>query len=134
MRRILFTIILLTPIMFLSSCVDELQLMQIKATDSTINALRTACEVYKLDTGAYPPASLLPDCLLTNPPVTGWKGPYLLVSGKGVPKDGWGQDFQYVVEGTNITIFSAGRDGRFGTKDDQDGRRIQTLSGFRMPL
>lgn len=121
MRCILITIALLTPIMLFSSC-SQRQDAQISATDGTIQAIRIACEVYKLDTGAYPPPALFPDCLVSNPPVAGWKGPYVLVRGNTILKDGWGQDFRYVVEGTNLTITSTGRDGRFGTEDDQDGR------------
>lgn len=117
----MMTVAVVAPLMMFSSCVDEQRSCMIKATDASIAAIRMACELYRVDTGAYPSSNVWPGCLHTNVGVTGWNGPYV----RGDLKDAWGHDFRYSLEGTNLAVLSAGPDGQFGTADDKYGRRKQ---------
>lgn len=44
-----------------------------------------------------------------------WNGPYL---NNDVPRDPWGFEFQYSVDGTSYTLMSYGADGREGGEDN----------------
>jgi len=68
-----------------------------------IESLVTACKLFKLDTGSYP-TNL--DALISG---SGRRGGYL-EKGK-LPKDPWGKDFQYSVQGPDIEIWTTSADG-----------------------
>lgn len=69
-----------------------------------IAQLVSACEMYKLDTGAWPDSL---DSLLSNSGKTGWDGPYL--KGGKIPDDPWHQAFTYeVVNNHEVKITSSG--------------------------
>jgi len=68
-----------------------------------IESLETACKLFKLDTGNYP-SSL--DALISG---AGRKGGYL-EKGK-LPKDPWGNDFQYSQAGSDVEIWTTSTDG-----------------------
>jgi general secretion pathway protein G len=58
-----------------------------------IELLGTALDQYKLDTGRYPTTQEGLQALQANPGnVNGWEGPYLK---KEVPRDPWGNPYQY---------------------------------------
>lgn len=80
---------------------------QINATRGTIKALDTSIDSYMLDHSAKLPASLQELV------------PYLK-NAKGLPKDGWGLDFNYTPNHSDgsYTITSAGPDGVMGNEDD----------------
>ena len=74
-------------------------------------------DLYEVDNGHYPPKL---DDLLTKPSdASNWKGPYLK---KGLPKDPWGNDYNYRMPGTRNTssydLFSVGPDKQEGSADD----------------
>jgi general secretion pathway protein G len=61
-----------------------------------ISTLGTAIEMYRAQVKDFPPSL---DALVTNTSgSTDWHGPYIQ---KGVPKDPWGHDYQYVYPGKN---------------------------------
>jgi len=93
-----------------------------RASDAKITAARTdvgslmqAMKIYKLDNGRFPANEQGLDALVRKPTVgtipPNWK-PYL----DKLPKDPWGQPYQYMNPGVKgeIDIFSFGADGQAG--------------------
>lgn len=85
----------------------------ITATRTSIQAIGTAIDTYEVDNGIYP-ASL--QSLLTKGNESNWNGPYMK-DGR-MPKDAWGNDFSYSVQGDSCKLISAGPDGQMGSADD----------------
>lgn len=85
----------------------------IAATRTSIQAIGTAIDTYEVDNGIYP-ASL--QNLLTKANESNWNGPYMK-DGR-MPKDAWGNDFSYAVQGDSYKLTSAGPDGQMGSADD----------------
>lgn len=86
---------------------------RIKATRASIEGIKTALNMYEVDTGRYP-ASL--DSLVNNDGSPNWKGPYLQT--KTVPADAWGTAFSYSTQENGFEIRSAGPDKSVGSADD----------------
>ncbi len=81
-----------------------------------MQAIVTALDLYRLDTGRLPAAEE-GLAALARPPAqasAGWNGPYL--KGGAVPKDPWARDYIYRPDedGGGFTILSLGADGREG--------------------
>ena len=93
--------------------VDDAQITKAKAE---ISNLENALKFYRLDNFQYPTSEQGLEALVTkpaDPTVTNWKpGGYL----DRVPKDPWGNPYQYLNPGNNgeIDIYTLGRDGRPG--------------------
>ncbi len=85
----------------------------IAATRTSIQAVLTAVDMYEVDNGAYP-SSL--QNLLTKGSEGNWNGPYIR-DGR-MPKDAWGNDFQYTPKEGHVEIRSGGPDLQLGTADD----------------
>jgi general secretion pathway protein G len=83
----------------------------ISATRTSISAIGTAIDAYEVDNGIYPQSL---QNLLTKGNENNWNGPYL----KSMPKDAWGVDFSYSLQGDNYKLSSAGPDGQSGSADD----------------
>jgi len=85
----------------------------ISATRASIDAIRTAVDMYEVDTGRYPPSL---SALVDNDGSPNWSGPYLR---GGVPVDAWGSPFNYSQQGEDsYKISSAGPDKSTGSGDD----------------
>ncbi len=102
------------------------------AAEADIEALGLALDSYALAVGRYPTTDQGLAALVTRPePVaSGWRGPYLK---RGVPKDPWGNDYQYTspgtVNSTSYDLVSYGRDGQAGgLGDDADIRSWERAS------
>ncbi len=83
------------------------------ATLSQISAIGSALATHRLDVGEYPDEL---EGLMTN--TTGrstWDGPYL---NNDVPKDPWGNDYQFSSDGSEYTLMSFGGDGLAGGEDN----------------
>jgi general secretion pathway protein G len=89
------------------------QKANIAACRTSIQAVQTAVDVYETDNGAYP-GSL--QALLTRTSENNWNGPY--IRDARMPKDPWGNEFQYSARGETYEIRSAGPDGQMGSGDD----------------
>jgi type II secretion system protein G len=89
--------------------------------EKTLDEIRKALDVYKLDVGSYPttveglsalvdrPEDLPQDAKLK------WQGPYA----KQIPEDPWGQAYRYECDGQDyVRAWSVGPDGIDGTADD----------------
>ena len=93
--------------------VDDAQITKAKAEISNIE---NALKFYRLDNFQYPSSEQGLEALVTkpaDPTITNWKsGGYL----DRVPKDPWGNPYQYLNPGNNgeIDIYTLGRDGRPG--------------------
>ena len=93
---------------------DEARVVKAK---QDIRAIEAALDLYKLDNFDYPTTDQGLEALV-SPPTTPpepkkWKeGGYL----KNLPKDPWGNDYQYLSPGENgvIDIYSLGSDGQPG--------------------
>jgi general secretion pathway protein G len=95
-----------------------------KTAKLQIEDLSATLDLYRLETGRYPTSSEGLEALVSDPGnVANWNGPYLR---KGeVPKDPWGNDYQYRAPGENgpYDIWSLGADGQEGGEgDNQDIR------------
>ena len=93
---------------------------RIKAAQAQITELGTALDTYEIRTGMYPTTQQGLDALVTQPPdVDNWPGRLL---NKGVPKDQWGNEWQYRSPGTHNTdgydLYSYSPDGNEGGGDD----------------
>lgn len=84
---------------------------------SQISSLETALSTYRLDVGEYPDS--LEGLLSNDSGRASWNGPYLNRS--AVPKDPWGSDFVYDVDGRQFTLISYGADrAQGGEGNDAD--------------
>lgn len=95
---------------------DSLKSRFVVFTMRQLKQLKGAADLYRLDCGAFPSEVPGLSALMTNPGISNWHGPYML--GKEIPEDSWGNAFWFSALGTNITIISAGPDGKPGTADD----------------
>ena len=92
---------------------------RIDTTKTQIEQLSAALDMYRLEIGRYPNSSEGLDALIQAPSgAERWKGPYL--KKKDLPKDAWGNEFQYRSPGENgpFDIISQGPDGQEGSEDD----------------
>ncbi len=88
-------------------------------TKAQIELLSTALEMYKLDTGKYPPQGEGLKALINKSgEVNNWKGPYLRKN--IIPKDPWGTEYVYKHPGEHgdYDILSYGADGNEGGTDE----------------
>jgi general secretion pathway protein G len=63
-------------------------------TTNNLKVVASAIQQYKVDTGMYP--NKLEDLVKKPEGISGWQEPYVGTDANPeVPKDGWGQDFDY---------------------------------------
>lgn len=87
---------------------------EVKATRAQIRALEDALDQYRLDVGRYPTGEQGLEALNAQPAGEArWQGPYLR---KSVPKDPWGNPYQYRAPGQHgeYDLLSLGKDGQPG--------------------
>ncbi len=89
---------------------------RVGTTKSTLSTVANALELYKMDTHHYPTTQEGLDALVHKPAnASNWlDGGYIK---GGLPKDGWGNDIQYVAPGGNgkpYDLYSFGADGKEG--------------------
>ena len=97
---------------------SQLGKSEIKATQAQIGALSKALDIYRLDTGHYPPEDAGLQALLAAPAnEPKWRGPYL---DKAVPLDSWGSPYIYRIPGEQreYDLISLGKDGKSGGTDE----------------
>jgi len=87
------------------------------AANSEINTLSNACQMYKIQVGAFP---VKLEHLNTRPSGidnTTWGGPYLK---EQITSDPWNRPYKYTPDDLNdkVLIQSAGPDGQLGSEDD----------------
>ncbi len=88
---------------------------EVTIAKAQMEAFEKTLDNYRLDIGRYPTTEEGLAALMTAPPTAGvkWNGPYLK---KGVPKDPWGNPYQYRSPGAkgDYDIVSTGKDGQPG--------------------
>ncbi len=85
-----------------------------KAAKAQISQIATACDTFRLDMGRFPKSL---DELKNRVDDKKWEGPYL----PSIPKDPWGNPYDYKCPGENgrdYDIISYGRDGTSGGSDE----------------
>jgi len=86
------------------------------AAISQISTIESALDTHRLDVGEYPDE--LAGLMRNDSGRASWNGPYLR---REVPKDPWGNDYVYDVDGRDFTLISYGADGQQGgSEDDAD--------------
>jgi general secretion pathway protein G len=80
-------------------------------------------QMFRADFGNYPQLDEGLNALISNPDALRYKnypnGGYL--SAKSTPKDSWGTEYIYIIDGENFDIVSLGRDKKEGGNgDDED--------------
>lgn len=94
---------------------DEARLVKVK---QDILSIQSALELYKLDNGYYPSTDQGLQALVnkpTIPPVPrNWKSEGYL---QEMPKDPWGEVYQYMNDNEKIRIFSFGSKGKDGDSE-----------------
>ena len=91
----------------------------INTAKSQLGMFQASLETYNLDMKTYPETEQGLTALVETPAkddtATKWDGPYITKS--NIPKDPWGNDYQYVQPGTRggeYDLFSLGADGQPG--------------------
>jgi general secretion pathway protein G len=100
------------------SVIDKLGTSKSKTAKLQIQNFGQSLELYKLEVGRYPSTQEGLAALVKAPAgAAGWSGPYLKGS-TSVPKDPWGNEYQYASPGQHNTkdfdIRSLGADNREG--------------------
>ncbi len=94
-----------------------------------IRAIEASLNLYKLDNFNYPSTEQGLQALVTQPTGTpeakNWKqGGYL----RNVPKDPWGNDYQYTSDSSSFDLYSLGADGKTGGEDMNKDLSIADLN------
>jgi general secretion pathway protein G len=80
---------------------------------SQISTLESALDTHRLDVGQYPQSL---DGLMENESGrASWNGPYLR---REVPRDPWGNEYFYQLNGDEFILLSFGQDGERGGEDN----------------
>ena len=91
----------------------QLQSSRVNTTEAQIGQLRTAIDIFAIDTGRVPSETEGLNALISNDSaVPGWNGPYLR-DGQ-LPQDAWGRNFLYALDGDQVRVISLGADGQAG--------------------
>ncbi|MDM8560544.1 type II secretion system major pseudopilin GspG [Candidatus Parabeggiatoa sp. HSG14] len=96
---------------------DKLGVSQRTTAATQIKGLETALDSYRLDMFKYP--NSLEGLIKNTSNNPKWQG--YLKKGKGLPKDPWGNDYQYRKPGQNgrdYDLYSFGADGQEGGEGD----------------
>ena len=88
------------------------------------DSMKTAMLRYRMDIGDYPSTAEGLKALIVAPEEKAdrWKGPYIEAKGGELPKDPWGEPYQYRSPGTRnaegYDLYSKGKDHAADTADD----------------
>lgn len=98
----------------------QLQSSRVNTTEAQIGQIRTAVDIFTIDTGRIPSEGEGLAALVSNAnAIPGWNGPYLRDG--TLPMDGWSRPFLYAVEDGQVRVISLGADGQAGgTGNDAD--------------
>ena len=97
--------------------IDKVDVAKVKRAQSDIRAIQTALDLYRLDNFKYPTTEQGLQALVkqpADPTITNYAASGYL---KSLPKDPWGNIYQYVSPGTDgrdYDIITYGRDGKPG--------------------
>lgn len=127
------TLIVISIVMILTAsvgfmAVGSLDKARVAAAKTQIDSFCVALEAFYIDCGSYPTAeqglAALRKQREIEPVYENWNGPYIY---KDVPKDPWGNDYEYIIpgpDGNSFGIRSFGQDG----KEGGDGKNADITS------
>lgn len=127
------TLIVISIVMILTAsvgfmAVGSLEKARVAAAKTQIDSFCVALEAFYIDCGSYPTAeqglAALRKQSEIEPVYENWNGPYIY---KDVPKDPWGNDYEYTIpgpDGNSFGIRSFGPDG----KEGGDGKNADITS------
>ncbi len=96
-----------------TGAIRQLQSSRVNAAEAQIAQLRSALDIYLIETGRYPTEQEGLNALIANPTqVPGWAGPYLRDG--NLPVDPWGGAYIYVLNDGQPRVRSLGADQRPG--------------------
>ncbi|MEM8536410.1 MAG: type II secretion system major pseudopilin GspG [Pseudomonadota bacterium] len=96
-----------------TGAIRQLQNSRVSAAEAQIAQLRSALDIYLIETGRYPSEQEGLAALVSNAgQVPGWNGPYLRDG--NLPADPWGGDYIYTLNDGQPRIRSLGSDGQAG--------------------
>ena len=91
--------------------------------------LEESLKLFRLDMGRYPTTEEGLEILISKPETDGFdnytSGGYL---GTGsIPKDPWGNEFVYMLNGTKIEMICLGADGKEGGEDENKDTKLSEI-------
>lgn len=114
---VVVVIIGIMALMIVPTVINKVDEARITKAKSDIRTLESQLEMYRIDTGSFPTTDQGLTSLVKKtdvPPVpTNWQGPYI----QRLPKDPWGNNYQYVYpskHGGQFDIYSYGSAGKDG--------------------
>jgi general secretion pathway protein G len=110
---VVMAIIAMLAVMVAPNIFNQQAGAQRDAALSQISTLEAALDTYRLDVGEYPDS--LDGLMRNDSDRASWNGPYLR---RDVPKDPWGNEYVYDVNGRDFTLISFGADGSRGGEDN----------------
>jgi general secretion pathway protein G len=111
MMIVLVIIAVVSGMIVMSGILGRPDEARVTAAKSGISTLKSALAMYRLDNGDYPTSEqgLKALAVQPTPAPPAWRA-YVQED----PKDPWGRDYLYTVEGSSFTITSLGKDGEPG--------------------
>jgi len=97
--------------MFLINVHNWIEIKRTRATKNSINDIQKAIQIFSMQHAGRLPDSIADLTYGTDEKAPLLKSDYYLV-------DAWRTPYQFKRNGKKVTIISAGRDKKFGTKDD----------------
>lgn len=96
-----------------TGAIRQLQNSRVAAAEAQIAQLRSALDIFLIETGRYPSEQEGLNALVQNTgQIPGWAGPYLRDG--NLPTDPWGGSFTYTLNQGQVRVGSLGADGRAG--------------------
>lgn len=96
-----------------TGAIRQLQNSRVSAAEAQIAQLRSALDIFLIETGRYPTEQEGLNALIADPTtVPGWAGPYLRDG--NLPADPWGGAYRYALEDGQVSVTSLGADGQPG--------------------
>ncbi|MCK0097192.1 type II secretion system major pseudopilin GspG [Yoonia sp. F2084L] len=96
-----------------TGAIRQLQNSRVSAAEAQIAQLRSALDIFLIETGRYPTEQEGLQALIeNNGQIPGWAGPYLRDG--NLPTDPWGGPFSYTLDQGQVRVGSLGADQRPG--------------------
>lgn len=96
-----------------TGAIRQLQSSRVSAAEAQIAQLRSALDIFLIETGRYPSEDEGLRALVQDPTtIPGWAGPYLRDG--NLPADPWGGAYLYALEEGQVRVRSLGADGQPG--------------------
>lgn len=96
-----------------TGAIRQLQNSRVSAAEAQISQLRSALDIFLIETGRYPSEQEgLQALVVNNAQIPGWAGPYLRDG--NLPTDPWGGLYIYILDQGQVRVRSLGADQRPG--------------------